>query len=69
MATGNTYFVKNRYLDADYYYDLLRRDYPRSEHLINAYKLGLQCKLRKYQGAAYDGTPLVEAEELINQML
>jgi outer membrane protein assembly factor BamD (BamD/ComL family) len=69
MASGNAYFLKNRFLDADYYYDLLRKDYPRSEHLANAFKLGLQCKLRKYQGPAYDGTPLVEAEELVNQML
>ena len=30
--------------------------------------LGLQSKLRKYQGADYDGTPLEEAQTLVKQL-
>ena len=29
--------------------------------------LGLQAKMRKYQGADYDGTPLEEAKDLVKQ--
>jgi outer membrane protein assembly factor BamD (BamD/ComL family) len=67
MAAANSYFRRGRYNDADYQYDLLRKEYPRSDHQFNAYQLGLQCKLRKYQGPDYDGTPLEEAEQLVKQ--
>jgi TolA-binding protein len=67
MATGNSYFRRGRYNDADYQYDLLRKEYPRSDHQFNAHVLGLQCKLRRYQGPDYDGTPLEEAEQLVRQ--
>jgi TolA-binding protein len=67
MATANSYFRRGRYVDADYQYDLLRKEYPRSDHQFNAHVLGLQCKLRKYQGPDYDGTPLEEAEQLVRQ--
>ena len=67
MATANSYFRRGRYNDADYQYDLLRKEYPRSDHQFNAHMLGLQCKLRKYQGPDYDGTPLEEAEQLVKQ--
>jgi hypothetical protein len=30
--------------------------------------LGLQCKLRKYQGPSYDGKPLEEAKLLVKQL-
>lgn len=69
MATANCYFVHGRYDDADYHYDLLRKEYPRSEFQFQAHLLGLQCKLLKYQGAAYDQTPLEQAEELAVQLL
>jgi TolA-binding protein len=67
MATANSYFRRGRYNDADYQYDLLRKEYPRSDHQFNAHVLGLQCKLRKYQGPDYDGTPLEEAKRLVTQ--
>ena len=67
MATANSYFRRGRYNDADYQYDLLRKEYPRSDHQFNAHVLGLQCKLRKYQGPDYDGTPLEEAKQLVKQ--
>ncbi len=69
MATAGAYFTQGRYADADYHYGLLRREYPKSEHQFNAHLLGLQSKLRMYQGPAYDGTVLEEAEKLVSQLL
>lgn len=69
MATAGAYFAVERYEDADYFYGLLRKEHPDSEHLYNAHLLGLQCKLRKYQGPDYDGTPLVEAKQLAESLL
>jgi len=69
MATATGYFAQGRYDDADYHFGLLRREYPKSEHQFQAHLLGLQCKLRRYQGADYDGTVLEEAETLAEQLL
>ncbi len=68
MATANSYFLRQRYIDADYQYDLLRKEYPRSDHQYDAHILGLQCKLRKYHGPSYDGKPLEEAKLLVKQL-
>ncbi|MGI9429328.1 MAG: outer membrane protein assembly factor BamD [Bythopirellula sp.] len=68
MATANSYFIRGRYNDADYHYQLLRNEYPRSEHQFEAHILGLQCKLRMYQGPDYDGTPLLQAKKLVKQI-
>jgi outer membrane protein assembly factor BamD (BamD/ComL family) len=68
MASANSYFLRGRYGDADYQYELVRNEYPRSEHQFEAHILGLQCKLRKYQGADYDSTPLIEAKKLVKQL-
>jgi outer membrane protein assembly factor BamD (BamD/ComL family) len=68
MATAGIYFRRSRYDDADYQYGLLRREYPRSEFQFEAHLLGLQSKMRKYQGPDYDGTPLEESETLIVQL-
>ena len=68
MAAANSYFLRGRYNDADYQYELLRNEYPRSEHQFKAHILGLQCKLRKYQGPDYDGMPLEEAKKLVKQL-
>jgi TolA-binding protein len=68
MATANIYFQRGRFDDADYHYTLLRREYPRSELQFEAHLLGLQAKLRKYQGADYDGSPLEEAKTLVKQL-
>ncbi len=69
MAMGNAYFLRGDYEDADYYYKLIRSDYPKSPHQKEAHLLGIQAKLRKYQGPAYDEKPLKEAEELLDQTL
>ena len=68
MATANIYFERGRFEDADHHYTLLRREYPRSELQYEAHLLGLQAKLRKYQGENYDGTPLEEAKTLVKQL-
>ncbi len=68
MATANSHFLRGRYNDADYHYELIRTEYPRSDHQFEAHILGLQCKLRKYQGPDYDGTPLLEAKKLVKQI-
>jgi outer membrane protein assembly factor BamD (BamD/ComL family) len=68
MATANIYFRRSQYQDADYHYTLLRQEYPRSEYQFEAHLLGLQSKLRKYQGPDYDGKPLEEAKKLAKQI-
>ena len=59
---------RGKYDDADYHYTLLRKEYPRSELQFEAHLLGLQAKLRKYQGENYDGTPLEEAKVLVKNL-
>ena len=68
MATANSHFLRGRYSDADYHYQLLRSEYPRSEHQFEAHILGLQCKLRIYQGEDYVDTPLREAKKIVKQL-
>jgi outer membrane protein assembly factor BamD (BamD/ComL family) len=69
MATANAFFIGGRYEDADYYYSLLRSEYPKSEHQFKAHLLGLRSKILKYQGPEYQGKPLEEAIELADQIL
>lgn len=69
MATANAYFLRERYEDADYHYGLVRREYPHSEHQYQAHFLGIQSKIRCYQGPQYDGMCLQEAKELIEQTI
>lgn len=69
MATANAYFVKGEYESAAYNYDLLRKEYPTSEFQAQAHLLGLQAKLKVYQGKDYDGVPLTEADEIAQQTL
>jgi len=67
MATANAYFLKGRYEEAGYHYDLVRKEYPKSEHQLNAHLLGMKSKLETYQGAKYGGSPLEDAEEIAEQ--
>jgi len=69
MAGANAYFVAGRYEDAAINYDMLRKEYPKSQHQKNAHMLGIESKHRMYQGPIYDGTPLKEASELVDQTL
>jgi TolA-binding protein len=69
MAQANAHFIDRQWLDADYFYGLLRTEYPDSEFLMQAHLLGLQAKLRAYQGPGYEGGVLDEAELLADQTL
>ncbi|MCE9629485.1 MAG: tetratricopeptide repeat protein [Planctomycetia bacterium] len=69
MAQANAHFLDRQWLDADYFYGLLRSEYPDSDFLLQAHLLGLQSKLRAYQGPGYEGGILDEAEILAEQVL
>ena len=69
MSAANAHFKQGNYEQADYHYGLLRREYPKSEHQFEAHLLGLQAKLRRYQGPDYSGSGLEEAEKLVKQLL
>ena len=69
IAQANAHFLDRQWLDADYFYGLLRSEYPDSEFLLQAHLLGLQAKLRSYQGPGYEGGVLDEAEILAEQTL
>jgi TolA-binding protein len=69
MTEGNIFFKEHRYDDADYYYGIVRTDYPKSKYQLQSHLLGVQCKLLKYQGPGYNSKPLEEANQLIDQTL
>jgi len=69
MAQANAHFLDRQWIDADYFYGLLRSEYPDSEFLLDAHVLGLQAKMRAYQGPAYEGGALDEAAVLADQVL
>ena len=69
MAQANAHFIDRQWMDADYFYGLLRTEYPDSDFLLEAHLLGLQSKLRAYQGPGYEGGVLDEAEILADQIL
>ena len=69
MAAGIAHYRSDRWEDATRQFDVLRKEYPKSEHQLKAHLLGIDSKLRTYQGAGYDGTPLKEAGEVTDQTL
>ena len=69
MLSASYYLRKGDYVEADHLYELLRKEFPKSRHLENAYVLGAHCKLMCYQGPEYGGTELDEAKKLIQQTL
>ena len=68
MAAGAACFADGRYYRADELFTDLRRSYPSSEHQFEAHLLSLKCKMKLYQGASYDDSPLDEAKELVKQL-
>ncbi|HEY2838434.1 MAG TPA: outer membrane protein assembly factor BamD [Pirellulales bacterium] len=64
MATANALFLKGRYEDAGYHYDLMRTEFPQSEFQAQAHLLCMECKLQSYQGPQYDDKPLRDAAKL-----
>ncbi len=69
MAIANYYFLHNRFEDASFHYEQIRKEHPDSEHQLQAHLLGIRAKLRAYQGPQYEAAPLLEAEELIEKTL
>jgi outer membrane protein assembly factor BamD (BamD/ComL family) len=69
MATANAYFRKGRFAEAARHYDELRKEFSQSEHQAEAHVLGVQSKLRAYQGPAYDGTLVEEAGDIAERAL
>ncbi len=69
MASAVAYFRHGQFEDAAADFDLLRKEYPNSEHQKAAHILGLQAKMRVYQGKYYDPTALNEAGEIADQTL
>jgi len=64
MLSASYHLREGDYQEADRFYDILREEYPKSPHLEDAFVLGSHVKLMSYQGAAYDGKTLEEAERL-----
>lgn len=68
MASANAYFLRENYEEAAYHYDLVRKQFPQSEHQPEAHLLGMRSHMLAYQGPSYDGKPLNEAK-LIGEQL
>ena len=64
MLSASYYLRKGDYTEADHLYELLRKEFPKSPHVENAYVLGAYVKLMEYQGPEYDPTPIREAKKL-----
>jgi outer membrane protein assembly factor BamD (BamD/ComL family) len=69
MAQGTAYFLDERFEDAAFQYEILRKDYPQSEHQKQAHLLGLQSYMNAYQGPQYDPTPLKKADTLVDSTI
>jgi outer membrane protein assembly factor BamD (BamD/ComL family) len=69
MATANAHFLKGRFEEAAYNYDLLRKEFPKSDHQLEAHQLGMESRLLMYQGSMYDGGPLETAGDIADQTL
>lgn len=64
MLAASHYLRNKDYIEADHHYTMLREQYPKSPHLETAFVLNGFVKHVSYQGAAYDGKTLEEAEAL-----
>ncbi len=64
MKTAGLMFEDGKYNEAEHYYELLRREYPRSEHQAKAHLLAVQAKWLAYQGHFYEASGLDGAEKL-----
>jgi len=69
MLTAIYYIRRGNYREADHYMDILRREYPKSEHTQTAFVVGSHIKLANYQGPKYDGRDLIDADDLIHSTL
>lgn len=69
MAMANAYFRRGQFENAAYNYDLLIKEYPNSAFQKDAHLLGLQAKMRIYQGTTYIAAPLNEAKGIADKTL
>jgi outer membrane protein assembly factor BamD (BamD/ComL family) len=69
MALANAYFRRGQFENAAYNYELLMKEYPNSEFQAKAHVLGLQAKMRVYQGTMYVQGPLDDAKKIADQTL
>lgn len=69
MLAASHYARRGDYIEADRHYTLLREEYPNSPHVQKAFVLGSHVKLMSYQGSAYDGKTLEDAEHLKESIL
>lgn len=64
MLSGSHYLRVGRFTEASDMFRLLRDEYPNSRHYKEAYLLGAHVTQASYQGAEYDGAPLVNSRQL-----
>ena len=69
LVLGNAYFRHGQYENAAYNYDLLMKEYANSEHQLRRHLLGLQAKMRIYQGTMYPSVPLNQAKTIADETL
>lgn len=69
MAQGTAYFRDDRYEDAAHQFEILRKDFPQSDHQKQAHLLGLQSYMNSYQGPQYDQMPLKKADKLVDSTM
>ena len=68
MLAASACYEAGKLFRADELLADLRRSFPNSDHQYLAHMLGLQAKIKLYQGPSYDSGPLEDAEELVQQM-
>jgi outer membrane protein assembly factor BamD (BamD/ComL family) len=69
ISIADAHFRNWHWEEAANHYDILRRDYPKSQYQKKAHILGLQSALFMYQGPLYDVKPLDNAKEIADQTL
>ncbi len=69
MLTATYYQRKQKFVEADRYFEILRDEYPDSPHLEDAFVLGAHVKQMSYQGPYYEGRELKGAQKLKEQSL
>ena len=69
MMSATHHMRRRDFKEADDLFNIIRSEYPQSEHAQTAYLLGSHVKLLTYQGSAYDGKQLEEAQKLTESTL
>ena len=69
MASAGVYFEDEKWCDAARQYNLLRKEYTKSEFQQRASVLEIQALCNQYQGEMYEVTPMRDAGKLIDQTL